>query len=446
MAGESPAAALASRLREVRDAPIIRGFRSDSNPWTDSSDLSMTKIFSELDSNRSEPDTLFDKLAQQLAEAGKIHELFDARLMQCRHQLGLPLDRRGGLDELAEPLRSQVEEAYLEACREVGQLFVESNSYREAWMYLRPTGDKERIRTALERTVATEENIEELIEVALHEGVAPERGIAWMLGHYGTCNSISTFEGIAGQLTADDQQRCATVLVKHLYQELRANVLAHIERQQAEAAGKEDSRGSIAAETDLSEADLAALLEGRAWLFQNESYHIDTSHLAATVRFARLVTDPQVLQLALEMTEYGRRLARIHQYPGEEPFVDVFPSHRLFFSATLGERIDEAVRFFAKKADEVPVEEFGTGAIEAYLILLTRLGRDDDALAETIRLVPKGVSLSSYAPSSLDLARRSGAWDRYLQYAHDRDDPIAYAAGLIESAVAAVSVGPTPAS
>ncbi|MCZ6806560.1 MAG: hypothetical protein O7F08_06375, partial [Deltaproteobacteria bacterium] len=326
---------------------------------------------------------------------------------------------RGALDELPEPLRSQTEEAYLAACREVGQLMLDAGKYREGWMYLRPTGDKEPVREALGRAIPDDENTEELIEVALHEAVSPRRGIAWMLAHYGTCNSITTFEGLASNLPREDQQACAAVLVRHLHDELIGNVRSNIEQQEESLPP--------------DEATLTELVVDHPWLLQNESYHVDTSHLGATVRFARLLTDPQLLRLALALTEYGLRLARLHQFPGEEPFVDVYPSHRLLFSATLGERVDEAVRFFAKKAREVSVEEHGTGAIEAYLVLLVRLERYEEALEEMGRLVPSDVALSSYAPTMLELARESGAWERYLELARQREDAVGFAAGLVES-------------
>jgi hypothetical protein len=379
-------------------------------------------MFSDVGSLVSDPEALFDAVAKRLAEERKFHELFDARLMQSRRRLGLPLDRRGSLDELPEPLRSETEAAYLEACREVGELLLEAGKFREAWMYFRPTGDRGPVAAALARAIPTDENIEELIQVALHEGVSAKRGFGWMLGHYGTCNSITTLEGLAGALTTSDQQQCAATLVRHLHKELSANVRAHIERQESQPPPAEV----------LQQQTLTDLMADRPWLFANESYHIDTSHLSSTVRFARLLTDQAAVRLALELAEYGRRLARSLQFPGEEPFVDVFPSHRLFLAATLGECVDEAVRFFRRKAEQVSIEDAGTAAIETYLILLARLGRHAEALDEMARLVSQEVTLSRYAPSPLELARVSGAWDKYLEVAQSRGDLVAYAAGLVE--------------
>jgi len=378
----------------------------------------MHQAFEELSQSSLQPDALFDMAAKRLAEAGKFHELFDARLMQSRQRLGLPLDRRGNLDDLPEPLRSKTESAYLDACREVGALLAKAGRFREAWMYFRPTGDREVIADALSHVMPNDENIEELIEVALHEGVSAERGFGWMLGHYGTCNSITTLEGLAGSLPIADQQKCATTLVRHLYDELLGNVRGHIAQHEE-------------AEPPTAQS-LSNLMEDRPWLFSNESYHIDTSHLSSTVRFARILTDPPVVMLALELAEYGRRLARSLQYPGEEPFADVFPSHRLFFLATLGENDDEAVRFFRRKAEQVALEDHGTAAIETYLILLNRLGRHAEALSEHGRLVPNDVTLSPYAPSMLEMARVSGDWPTYLEIAQQRGDLVAYAAGIVQ--------------
>src|SRR5690554_1837639 len=90
-------------------------------------------------------------LVERLRHEKRYHELFDARLMQARHRLGLPLLGGASIDELPEPLRSQTEEAYLEACQEIGALLAHEGQLRDAWMYLRPTGNKETLAVALEK-------------------------------------------------------------------------------------------------------------------------------------------------------------------------------------------------------------------------------------------------------------------------------------------------------
>lgn len=376
----------------------------------------------EAEISASGPDAAFEKLAAGFREQKKYHELFDTRLMQTRHRMGLPVISSAGLDELPEPKRSEVEEAYLEACREVGLLLMDEGRFREAWMYLRPAGDKAPLAAAIEQAEPTEENLEEMIEICLHEGVAPVRGFALVLENYGTCNAITTFEGALPQQTAEAQVAAAEMLLRHLHDELLSNVEAHVaERSEGDPQGH----------------SLAELVAQNEWIFQNDNYHIDTSHLASTVRFARLIEKPDIVRLALDLTEYGRRLSKQFQFPGEEPFEDVYPSHGLLFAATLGERVDEAVEYFRARAEQVDVEQEGTAAIETYLILLSRLGRDDEALEALAQLVPPGVQLSGYAPKLFELAKKTGNYARYLEICRARNDLLAYAAGLVDSDTAA---------
>src|SRR5690606_28774314 len=148
--------------------------------------------------------------------------------------------------------------------------------------------------------------------------------------------------------------------LNHLYRELVANVRADIARQE----------GSEPKETTLAE-----LIADRDWLFGEMSYHTDTTHLAAVVRFARVLEDRELIAKAYDLTEYGRRLSQQFQFPGEPPFRELYPSHALFFGAQLGKNVDEAVAYFDQQARETDVHEQGTGPAEIYIALLSRLGR-----------------------------------------------------------------------
>ena len=365
------------------------------------------------------PDAAFEQLAADMRQKRRYHDLFDARLMQARYRLGLPVISSTSLDELPDGQREKLEEAYLIACREVGELLLADKKYREAWMYLRPVGDKSAVAAELENNPPEDDTIEEMIEVALHEGVAPTRGFQLVLEHYGTCNAITTFEGTIPNQTRPAQIAAAKMLVNHLHQELLANVRAHIE----------DRFGPAPAEATL--AELAQNYDG---IFENDNYHIDTSHLSATVRFARLIEeDLETLRKAWALTEYGRRLSQQFQYAGDEPFADMYPSHGLLFAASLGENVEEAVAYFRDKAESVNVDLEGTAAIETYLILLTRLGRWEEALEAHARLVEPGMRLSPYAPSLFALAKQADRIDRYLEITRERSDLLSFAAGLAQS-------------
>jgi len=373
-------------------------------------------MFDEIASLAHDADRMFQQAAKQLVEAGQLQRLFDLRLMQRRHELGLPLDQATTLDDVEESARQPLEDAYLEACREVGLLLLETGQAREAWMYLRPAGEKAAMRRWLERAVPDEELADELIELALHEGIDPERGFAWLLGRRGTCNAITELEAMCGQLPIQDQRACTAVLVRHMHEELLSNIRGHLQRlEQSVPDGNSISR----------------LLADHPALLEEGAYHIDTSHLATTVRLARLLSDPSLLQMAIELADYGSKLNKDLQYPDQPPFEDLYPTHLLLFRATLGEEVDQALDYFAKRARTVAVEEHGATALETYLILLERTGRTELAMDEYAELTPADSSLSPYAPSLLHLAQVSGRWDRYLEICQNRNDVVGFAAGQV---------------
>ena len=378
-----------------------------------------TDTFAQLQARLAEGGTeaVFETLTQQLQAEKKYHELFDVLLMQTRQQLGLPVILAGSIDDLDEPLRSQVEEAYLAGCRHVGKLLLDEGRLREAWMYLRPVGDKQLVAAALAKIKPDEENVQDLIEIGLHEGVAPALGYELVLKNYGTCNAITTFEGSIAGRPKPEQQACAAALLKHLHAELVANVKADVARQEG---------------GEPRESTLATLVADRDWLFGENNYHTDTTHLAATVRFARVLEARELVELAFDLTEYGRRLSQQFQFAGEPPFADVYPAHGLFFAAQLGQNVDEAVAYFAAQARETDVHEQGTGPIEVYVALLARLARYDEAIAASVELLPAGVRASGFAPNLLELSRLAGNYEPLMRVCRERGDLVSFTAGLLE--------------
>jgi tetratricopeptide (TPR) repeat protein len=379
----------------------------------------MTAImkYDELANLADDPREMFQEVAQALVAAGELHRLFDLRLLQERHRHGLPLDRRTPIDDVEEPLRSQVEAGYLAACREVGELFLESGRLREAWMYLRPAGDKFSIRHRLAAVVLDDDRADELIELALFEGIDPERGYAWLLGRNGTCNSITTLDGMSQQLDAADVRACAGVLLRHVYRELHGNLRGHYHKLKGTAPPNTLSVGQ--------------LIEQTPELLAGGNYHLDVSHLQSTVRYARLLTDPTLVTKAFEIADYGSRLPADLQYPGEAPFEDLFAAHRRWFGAILGRDAEEAIRYFGDKARAGGDDPRNSAAVETLLTLLLRLNRPDDALAAYGELVTKERELSPSAPTLLELARASGGWEQYESICRERDDLLGFAAGLL---------------
>jgi hypothetical protein len=373
-------------------------------------------MFDDLAALGDDAEAIFKRVARSLVSAGELHRLFDLRLMQERRRLGLALDRRTAIDEVEEPLRSKLEAAYLAACREVGELFLAAGQLRDAWAYLRPAGDKAPMRARLARVTPDEQKVDELIELALYEAIDPERGYAWLLGRQGTCSAITTLDGLGPQLGVADLKACAAVLVRHVYGELRGNLRGHLARLSPEAA------------SDLS---VTELVDRHPELLVGGNYHLDASHLASTMRYARLLTEPALVGKALEIANYGSRLPADLQYPAESPFEDLYPAHRLLLEATLGENVDAALDYFGSQARAAADDPQSTTAIETYLILLSRTSRAAEALDVYAELVPRDRQLSPHAPTLLELAGESGAWDRYEAICREREDLLGFAAGVL---------------
>lgn len=356
--------------------------------------------------------------ADTLRRQKKYHELFEVLKMQVRRKLGLPLFYSDGADSLTEPQRMQLEEGLVAACREVGSLLLKEGQVREGWMYLRPVGDKAEAAKLLAGIEENEENYEDLIEVCLHEGIDIGRGFGLVLKNYGTCSSITTYDNSVVRRPRAEQQPAARQLLARVHADLVASVKTDIARQEG---------------TQPNETTLRELVADREWLFQDNSYHIDTTHLAATVRIARVLSDPADLRLALDLTEYGRRLSEQFQYQGDEPFAELYNSHALYFQALLGENVDAALSYFRTKAEMLDPQFHGMAAIETYVDLLARLGRHREAIDAAIKHSPKGVQPLGQAPSLLELAEKAGDYKPVLAACRERGDILGFAAALVES-------------
>ena len=359
------------------------------------------------------------KLIAYLDESKQYHELFEALKMQLRLELGLPAAQAEQEERFDEERELQLEKGLLDACREVGQKLIADGKVREGWMYLRPVGDPQFAADALRRVEANDENLDELIEVLLHEGVDIRRGYGLALERLGTCNSITMFESSLAARPRKDQQTAADLLVRHVHSELLENLKRDIE-------GREGS--------EPSESTIEPILEQRPELLKDGTYHLDTSHLASTVRFARVLDDPEPLRMALDICTYGKQLHPQYQYPGEEPFLDLYPASAAFFRALLGEQVDAAIRYFTQKADSVDREQFGTVAVEVLIDLLSRCGRQEEALATYQKRIPPGTRTMGIAPSLLQLSQRLGRFDSMSDICRQRDDLLGFAAAVLQPA------------
>lgn len=355
----------------------------------------------------SDPAKRIDEVIAYFRREKRPVELFEALKMKSRFENGLPM--MANPDESLEQQTSgdaeqqrRLEDALLDACRQAGAMLIEKGKIGEGYMYLRPVGDSALVKRLLDNVEVNDENYDEMVQILLHEGVDLGRGYQAVIDHQGTCNSITLYDqAIAGQ-SREKRQIASRVLLNHFYDELLALV-----RQ--DFSGRASENGVSAADIlrDQKELSLGDLIAKYKWILGGGGYHLDTTHLASTVRFATVLEDSESIGKALELCQYGRRLPADFQYPGEEPFVDFYPAHSAFYSALSGENVDSALRLFEQKARTVDVALAGSGAIETYIDLLDRVGRPGDALRAAMDLFPDDVPVGRVMPEMIAMARRA---------------------------------------
>ncbi len=368
------------------------------------------------------PMAAIDRLVEHLDRTGEYRSLLDALLLKARHELGLPLLAVGSLANLQEPLRTQYEEKYVAAIRLVGSRHLDQGDIPTAWAYFRAIAEPEPVAQAIAvfEPAADDERLGAIIEVAFNHGVSPRKGLEMIIEHYGTCPAISAFE----QLPAHDQGvriACAEKLIQHLHGELTANIRAEIA-----------ARGQVVPPAGTT---IAGLIAGRPWLFSDESYHIDISHLAAVVRMSLIATDPATTALAADLTEYGRSLSPRLVFEGSPPFEHIFEDHGVYLRALLGREVGEAIAHFQRKLTDAENEEGERApAAEVVVNLLVRANRVDaaiDVAAAHLAGVPDS-ALS--CPSLAQLCQRAGQTERLAQFAREQGDLVNFTAARLASA------------
>lgn len=380
----------------------------------------MPDLFDQLDqiASQDSPLAAAKLLADELRKAGRYPELFEALKMQTRLELGLPAV---ALENDPPPTPEQaesIERGLLEACREVGLAMLRQGRLQDGWLYMRPVADNKAVREAIADLEVNAENLEDFLGILVQEGVDIERGVRLSAEHRGTCSTITMLETLVANKTRQEQQAAVGELVRHVHEELFEAVRQDIER-------REGSRPT--------ESTLEACLAKRPTLMNEGTYHIDTTHVAATVRLARLLDDPDDLKLALDMCRYGRRLGRNYQYPSEEPFGDLYLMTSYFLSALLGENVEAGLHQFLQKAESLSIEEHGTSGIETYVDLLSRIGRPKEAMSFLMKRMPPGARPFGIAPSLIELASQANDFVPMMEQSKAKNDIIGYAAALLQS-------------
>lgn len=300
---------------------------------------------SKVNSSSATPTSVLDAVERALLSQKDYHRLFDAKLMRVRSSLGLPITQPTSLKDVPAEHELAFREAYTNAAREIGQLFLDGGQLADAWAYFRTIQETEPVRKAIAKQVAEMPaepgpQLDELLNLALYEGAHVVEGLKLLLKTHGVCNTVTAMGQLLAQMSPDERRQAAAVMVRTIYSDLQHNVRRDVEKRQP---------------TLKPGLSLGELVRGREFLFTEGAYHIDVSHLHSIVSFARHLqnADPE-LKLAIELCQYGAQLAEQLRYPGDVPFDDYYVANEWFLKALAGVEVDQSLQYFIDRLNQEP--------------------------------------------------------------------------------------------
>jgi len=364
------------------------------------------------------PAAAIDRLCTELRANKDYANLFYALLMKKRHELGVSPVATGSNQDLPAEVHQQFEDGIRAAATTVGNLYLEEGNIPQAWGYFRMLGDAGPVRQALEGYQPKEdEDAHPLVDIAFHQGVHPRKGFDWILDRYGICSAITTLGGV-GELPfgQDVKEYCIKKLVRNLHAELLDRLKSEVAHQQGFAA---------------TGNSIPELITGRDWLFADDCYHIDISHLNSVVQMSSQLSNCEELKLARELCAYGKKLSPRFRFSSDPPFEDQYVDYDAYLSVLTGEDVPGGLAHFHKKADEADPENIGTFPAEVLVNLLLRLERPREALAVARKHLTRVGEQRLSCPSIVDLCRQTGDYQSLAEVAREQGNAVNFVAGII---------------
>jgi hypothetical protein len=363
-----------------------------------------------------------DRLCTRLREEKDYTSLFYALLMKKRHELGVSPVPTGPAQDLPEAVHAPYEDAIRAAGRLVGGLYLQEGNLAQAWAYFRMLNEPGPVRQALDRhQPADGEDVQTLVQIAFYEGVHPRKGFEWVLSRFGLCNAITTISSQELPHPPEDRRWCLQALVGALYAELRERLVVEIERRE----------GKRPAEADAEAGAVRRLIADRPWLFEDDCYHIDTSHLSSVVQMAHHLEPGPGLELARELCDYGSRLSGRFLGNNDPPFEDFYRAHGTYLAILAGDKVEEGLDYFRAQADKADPQEVGTYPAEVLVNLLLRLGRAPEALAVARKYLAGSDGRQLTCPGISELCQKVGDYRTLAEVAREHGDPVHFLAGLL---------------
>ena len=321
-----------------------------------------------------------------------------------------------GAAEFTPAQQEEYENAIREACRTVGQLFLDDGQIPAAFGYFRMIGELGPVKVALDRfQPAPDQDIQPIVDVAYYQGVNPNKGFDLVLENYGICNAITTANQYDPAHGLEGRRYCIQKLVEALHGQLVERLRSAVEQNQ----------GFPPTATSIPE-----LIAGRDWLFADDGYYTDTSHLSSVVQMSVELEEPAALRLARELCAYGKKLGPTLQYPGNPPFDNLYVDVEIYLNALLGDDVERGIEHFRAKITADP-DGPDTFAAEVLVRLLLRLNREKEALEVARTFFVNVDERQLQVPGIFELAQKLKDYRALAQSARERNDPVHFLAGLI---------------
>jgi len=377
---------------------------------------------------------VFERIAKDAADAGaerafaaaeaalvnekEFHRLFDLLLLKARYELGLPLFLQAPASSLPKDVQEAYEPKVVDAARRVGKEFLKTNDLTAAFPYFNMISELEPMRQALEeyRPGDDEDDLDPIVDLAIAHNVHPKRGLELVVQRFGICQAITTCEQLLAQgIRSPERDECIKILVGSLHAELT-------ERLRDDVTSKEGS----------APAGIMAMLKDRDWLFADDAYHVDTSHLNAVVRMARMLPKCDEVFQAIQLCEYGRRLSPRYRYAEPAPFEDVFESSARYLKVIAGVETPKGLDYFRSRADAAAANDVENHSPDVYVHLLTIVGRRDEAVAYAGKKLNAAERRPAFGLGVNDLCQQAGDFDAMARYARARGDLLGFVAGVVQ--------------
>jgi hypothetical protein len=376
-------------------------------------------IFDELQRtlNTDGPRAAIDRLCTELRASKNYNELFYALLLKKRHELGVSPLPTGASADLPASVHAEYEDAIRQAGRLVGNLFLEEGDIPQAWTFFRMLGEPEPVAKALDKYQPGEDDdFQPLLEIAFHQGVHPKKGFDLILERHGICSAITS---VGGDLPLPQEVReyCYKRLVRALHEQLRDRLRMEIERQEGTAPPQS--------------ATVPELIAGRPWLFEDDLYHVDISHLSAVVQMSAQLSPCPELNLARELCAYGEKLSPRLQMEGDPPFDNQYHDLGIYLSILAGDRVDEGLAHFRAKVESADPAEVGTFPAEVLVNLLLKINRPAQALEVAQKYLATANERQLSCPGIAELCQRVRDYRPLVAVARERQDPVNFMAGLL---------------